>query len=215
MGATKYPLNLVLSGVPPPPHTKPWETSKVLGSEDFWPPAPWYIPRIELASYLLCISTCRRDLWVLWAENCFLLCLAWPLHHRLEHPCSCWRLLLGEQTHHHLGRWSSSRKESFEKYFPSFSSTGAPSFLKTAALFSFPSSMWSGPHSTWRYPSSNLRDCQRDSRSISGLEASICRTVSPMGLPRIEVTNTPFLTCRCSFERTSQSWKLFRPLWGF
>ena len=45
----------------------------------------------------------RRDLWVLWTENCFLLCLAWPLHHCLEHPCTCWGLLLGEQTHHHLG----------------------------------------------------------------------------------------------------------------
>ena len=61
------------------------------------------VAKIYFTQYLLCISTCRRDLWVLWAQNCFLLCLAWPLHHCLEHPCTCWGLLLGEQADHHPG----------------------------------------------------------------------------------------------------------------
>ena len=62
----------------------------------------------------------RRDLWVLWVENCFLLCLARPLHHCLEHPCTCWGLLLGEQTDHHLGGQVKSKvlKTTFSVFLP-------------------------------------------------------------------------------------------------
>ena len=52
------------------------------------------VTRIPLVLYFLCAF--RRDLRVLWAEDRFLLCLAWALHHRLEHSCSCRRSILGE-----------------------------------------------------------------------------------------------------------------------
>ena len=48
-----------------------------------------------VTSFFYIIWPSRWDIWVFWSQDRFLLCLAWSLHHCLEHPCCRWWRLLG------------------------------------------------------------------------------------------------------------------------